>query len=107
MTWPTSLSGRKRASERSPIRLWVIAAELHGARLDADGVLEAAMTTDDPNDSDYWTHKAANTRYSARALRNEKARVLLGEIADRYDAIGEVVASDGPLTKTRVDRLGA
>jgi hypothetical protein len=61
--------------------------------------------TEDPNESDYWHHKAANTRSSARALRNEKASILLEEIADRYDAIGEVVAKDGPLTKTRMDRL--
>jgi len=54
--------------------------------------------TDDPNCADYWHHKAANTRYCAHGVIQLEAMKLLREIADRYDAIADVVERE-PITK--------
>jgi hypothetical protein len=57
--------------------------------------------SDDPNVPDYWKHKAANTRYALHGVIEPEARVLLDEIADRYERIARIVAVRGRLTRRR------
>jgi len=55
--------------------------------------------TDDPNEADYWKHKAVNARYCAHGVIDPAVRELLHEIADRYEQIGRAAAEHGPITK--------
>jgi hypothetical protein len=68
--------------------------DLANPRPSADGY-------DDVNTPDYWRHLAANVRYGERGVIDDEVKRLLLAIAERYEAIGDIVEKRGPLTKSR------